>query len=112
MYLTGFLFTNFFVQNMYFNDILSKLYQVQGSDNSNKHSSKIINKPFQSISSLRNRSDNKMNKNLSTGHADSEIEINKNETYNDSELNSTVDEFKNELKNRRLYSYHTCNYAK
>ena len=106
MYFTGFLFINFFTKNIYFNDILSKLYQVQEHKDNRK--AVYCNKIPSDSSVFQSRLDNESYKNINTSQVHSEVDMVKD----NEDSHQYLEKFKEELKSRRRYTYQTCDCLK
>ena len=107
MYFTGFLLINFLIKNMYFGDVLSRLYHVE-ADQKSKQAFHHFDRNFKDTFTSKNQSNDGFHKISCISQMHSEVEINKNEAYND-EINELVENFKKEIKNRRRYSYNISN---
>ena len=107
VYFAGFLFINFLIKNMYFSDVLERLYHVEADDD-NKKTFYNLERTFKDTITSKNQSNDGFNKISCSSQMHSEVEMNKNETYND-EINEFADKLKTEIKNRRRYSYNISN---
>ena len=95
MFFSGFILINFFIENSYLNDVLSRLYQLRVNDQNN---SEIIQK---------DRHDNVSGSDI--GNDDSMSKSN----FRFNNIDTTfATRFKQEIKSRRQYSYNLCNNIK